>query len=67
MFADKRIAVEVAYATLPHAAGNFYLDDKPTCSIVSRSRSAVAGHRGPTTWLQEVCWSDELVQRVFRK
>jgi 1-pyrroline-5-carboxylate dehydrogenase len=36
VFATDRTAVEQAHRVLRHAAGNFYVNDRPTGSIVSR-------------------------------
>ncbi|OQO92368.1 L-glutamate gamma-semialdehyde dehydrogenase [Saccharomonospora piscinae] len=36
VFADDRAAVQQAHRVLRHAAGNFYVNDKPTGSIVSQ-------------------------------
>jgi 1-pyrroline-5-carboxylate dehydrogenase len=36
VFATDRAAVEQAHRALRHAAGNFYVNDRPTGSIVSR-------------------------------
>ena len=36
VFATDRTAVEQAHRALRHAAGNFYVNDRPTGSIVSR-------------------------------
>lgn len=36
VFATDRAAIEQAHAALRHAAGNFYVNDKPTGSIVAR-------------------------------
>ncbi|MBE9373346.1 L-glutamate gamma-semialdehyde dehydrogenase [Saccharopolyspora sp. HNM0983] len=36
VFATDRAAIELAHRRLRHAAGNFYVNDKPTGSIVSR-------------------------------
>ncbi|CAM01289.1 L-glutamate gamma-semialdehyde dehydrogenase [Saccharopolyspora erythraea] len=36
VFATDRSAIDEAHRTLRHAAGNFYVNDKPTGSIVSR-------------------------------
>ncbi len=36
IFAQDRAAVEIADAALKHAAGNFYINDKPTGSVVSQ-------------------------------
>ncbi|WP_019814165.1 L-glutamate gamma-semialdehyde dehydrogenase [Saccharomonospora saliphila] len=36
VFADERDAVRTAHRTLRHAAGNFYVNDKPTGSIVGQ-------------------------------
>jgi 1-pyrroline-5-carboxylate dehydrogenase len=36
VFADDRAAVEQAYRALRHAAGNFYVNDKPTGAVVGQ-------------------------------
>ena len=36
VFADDRYAVEEAHATLRYAAGNFYVNDKPTGAVVGQ-------------------------------
>jgi 1-pyrroline-5-carboxylate dehydrogenase len=36
VFATDRKAIDLAHRKLRHAAGNFYVNDKPTGSIVSR-------------------------------
>jgi 1-pyrroline-5-carboxylate dehydrogenase len=36
VFADDRAAIATAHTVLRHAAGNFYVNDRPTGSIVSR-------------------------------
>ncbi len=36
VFAQDRYAVEVAYQALRHAAGNFYINDKPTGAVVGQ-------------------------------
>ena len=36
IFADDRAAVNLAYDVLSHAAGNFYINDKPTAAVVGQ-------------------------------
>ena len=47
VFARDRAAVELAHRELAHAAGNFYVNDKPTGSIVGRQ--PFGGSRGSGT------------------
>jgi len=36
IFADDRVAIEKAFRTLRHSAGNFYINDKPTGAVVGQ-------------------------------
>jgi len=47
IFANDRRAVNEAYRTLRHAAGNFYINDKPTGAVVSQQ--PFGGARGSGT------------------
>ncbi len=47
IFANDRNAIEEAYKTLRHAAGNFYINDKPTGAVVSQQ--PFGGARGSGT------------------
>jgi 1-pyrroline-5-carboxylate dehydrogenase len=47
IFANDRKAIEEAYKTLRHAAGNFYINDKPTGAVVSQQ--PFGGARGSGT------------------
>ena len=51
IFAQDRYAIEQMTRALTHAAGNFYVNDKPTGAVVGQSRSAAAGLLEPTTRL----------------
>jgi 1-pyrroline-5-carboxylate dehydrogenase len=49
VFARDRDAVATAQKRLRYAAGNFYVNDKPTGAVVGRSRSAARGPPARTT------------------
>ncbi len=46
IIADDRAVLDQASRRLRHAAGNFYLNDKPTGAVVGSNRSAAPGPRG---------------------
>ncbi|MPZ73830.1 MAG: L-glutamate gamma-semialdehyde dehydrogenase [Nitriliruptorales bacterium] len=46
IFADDRLAVGQAYAALRQAAGNFYVNDKPTGAVVGQQPFGGARHSG---------------------
>ncbi len=47
IFANDRTAVDEAFVALRHAAGNFYINDKPTGAVVSQQ--PFGGARGSGT------------------
>jgi len=47
IFANERAAIDEAFVTLRHAAGNFYINDKPTGAVVSQQ--PFGGARGSGT------------------
>jgi len=47
IFANERAAIDEAFAALRHAAGNFYINDKPTGAVVSQQ--PFGGARGSGT------------------
>ena len=49
VFARDRAAISAAARTLRFAAGNFYVNDKPTGASSRSSRSAAAAPRAPAT------------------
>jgi len=50
VFAQDRAVIELASARLRHAAGNLYINDKPTGAVVNiSSPSAAVAPRAPTT------------------
>ena len=49
VFSRDRSAVREAMGRLRHAAGNFYINDKPTGAVVGQQPSEAAGHPAPTT------------------
>ena len=49
VFARDRAAIREASSTLRNAAGNFYINDKPTGAVVASSPSAAPAPAAPTT------------------
>ena len=60
IFATDRTAIETAQQKLRNAAGNFYINDKPTGAVVSRQPFGGARHSGTNDkagfWLNLVRW-----------
>jgi 1-pyrroline-5-carboxylate dehydrogenase len=60
IFATDRAAIETAEQLLRNAAGNFYINDKPTGAVVSRQPFGGARHSGTNDkagfWLNLVRW-----------
>jgi 1-pyrroline-5-carboxylate dehydrogenase len=60
VFARDRAAIAQAEANLRYAAGNFYLNDKPTGAIVGRQPFGGARHSGTNdkagSWLNMLRW-----------